>query len=75
MSEDEEIKEWVKFSYAPRNCSATVSLVQGNHSARWTVKAYAGGIKAAVKEARKAAHAALGELREAIQELDAEEAA
>lgn len=47
--------------------SVTVSLVDGNHSAKWTVRTYAHHIKASVIEARKAAHEALDELKEAVQ--------
>ena len=62
------MKEWVKVA-KPVNGPAvvTVSLVDGNLSARWSVKAF-NRIKDGVVEARAGATAALEQLREAVAE-------
>jgi hypothetical protein len=59
------VKEWSRVSKpASGPAVVTVTLVDGNLSARWSTKAY-GQIKAAVIEARREAAQAITELREA----------
>ena len=61
-----EGKEWVKVSHSANGVTVvTVTLVEGNLSARWSVKSFTSGIKAGVEEARTRAHQALTDLREA----------
>lgn len=75
MSDDEDVKEWVKVAQdAKGNKTVTVSMQQANLSSRWVVKTYAPAIKGAVKEARAGARKALADVREALAELDAEDA-
>lgn len=59
-------KEWVKASYSPNGTTVTVSLQQGNASAKATVKAYSTGIPKGVAEARGIAGRMLDDLLEAI---------
>lgn len=47
--------------------SVTVSLVDGELSARWTVKTYVGQVADATKVADEYAHRALDEVREALE--------
>ena len=61
-----EVKEWVKVVHAAGRTNVTVTLVDGNLTARWSVKCYASTIKQGVAEARAAAEKALQELREAV---------
>lgn len=60
-------KEWVKAAYSPNGTMVTVSLQQGNASAKATVKAYTSSIKKGVTEARGIAERMLNDLLEAIQ--------
>jgi hypothetical protein len=62
------VKEWVKV-VRPVNGPAvvTVTLVEGNLSARWSTKAFA-RIGDGVRDARARAQGALAELREAVAE-------
>ncbi len=64
---DEEVKTWysVKKS-ATSPAVVTCSMVQGNLSSKYAVKAM-GNIKAATTEARSHAERGLKELREAVQ--------
>lgn len=76
MADEDEIKEWVKVTHnANGQGSVTVSLVQGNLSVKWSEKLYVGLTKKTLPVARKNARRELRELREALAELDAEEAA
>jgi hypothetical protein len=63
---DSSVKEWVKAA-RPANgpMVVTVTLVDGNLTAKVAVKAY-GNIQQGVREARSAALAALEELRQAL---------
>ena len=47
--------------------SVTVSLVDGELSARWTVKTFIGDIESATKQADVYAHRALDEVRAALE--------
>jgi hypothetical protein len=61
------VKEWVKFARGANGKRVvTVSVQEGNLSARWSTVAYT-TIKAGVADARKEALAALAELKEAMQ--------
>lgn len=59
-------KEWVRVA-RPANgpTIVTVTLVEDNLTAKWSVKAY-GNIRTSVGEARTSATAALAELKEAV---------
>jgi hypothetical protein len=60
-----EVKEWVRAAKpASGPTVVTVTLQDGNLTAKWSVKAY-DNIKGGVTEARAYAHKALAELREA----------
>lgn len=64
-------REWVRVSHSPGASGAgrttvTVTLQEGNLTAKWAVKTYANTIKAGVLEARKEADRALTELQEAV---------
>lgn len=73
---NDEVKEWVKVSRSANNVTVvTVSLVDGNHSVKWSSKTYSHQIKRGLMEARSGAHQALADLKTAIAELEEEEAA
>lgn len=59
-------KEWVKAAYSPNGTMVTVSLQQGNASARATVKAASTRVKHGVAEARGIAERMLTDLLEAL---------
>ena len=64
-----ERKEWIKCSHSANGMTtATVSLVEGNLSVRWSVKTFVNAIPAGVKEARAGAVKALDQLKEALGE-------
>lgn len=70
----DDIKEWVKVNRPVKGPAiVTVTLLEGNATAKCSVKAYGlkDSIKNAVKEARTLALADLKELHEALAELDA----
>lgn len=59
-------REWVRVSRTASGVTTvTVTKVDGDHSARWTTKAYFGTIADAVAECRKYADHALDEMKEA----------
>jgi hypothetical protein len=69
-----EVKEWVKVATdAAGVTQVSVSLTQGNLSAKWAMKAFSVSLKTDVKRARTQARRHLSTLRQAIDELDAEE--
>lgn len=71
---DSSVKEWVKAAKPAHGPTVvTVTLVDGNLTAKWSVKSYS-NIQAGVREARSAAQKALAELREALAALEAEAA-
>lgn len=70
---ESEAKEWLKVTHSNKQTLVTCSLVEGNLSAKWTVKTYASEIKKGVAQARKHARQGLADLRAALIELDAEE--
>lgn len=61
------MKEWLRVAHAASGTFATVTLVDDNLSVKWTVKTYVGGVGQGIAEARKAAQAAMADLREAVQ--------
>ena len=64
---DTAVKEWVKAAKPVNGPTVvTVTLVDGNLTAKWSVKAY-GNIKAGVAEARTKADAIVGEARERVE--------
>lgn len=67
MSATEPVKEWVKATHRPGMTTVTVTLQQGNLSARYTVIAPSTRIKEAVIEARTAAKRFLDDLRAAVE--------
>jgi hypothetical protein len=64
-----DAKEWISVRRSAKNVvQVTVTLVEDNLAAKWTVKAVGlrDRIKTAVAEARAGATAALAELKEAV---------
>lgn len=66
------MKEWFSVAHGPKSTTVTCSVQDGNLSVRWTVKAYASTIKTGVAEARKGAHRAMSELKEAVGDAGAD---
>jgi hypothetical protein len=64
--EQPEVKEWVKVAHSPSGTIATCTMVSGNLSAKWSVRAPVGTIAKGVAQARKQARRALTELEEAM---------
>lgn len=73
MDEAQEIKEWVRVSASPKQTTVTVTLQQGNHTVKWSVRAYSTGLKKGLAEARSYAKQALTDIQQAYAELLAEE--
>lgn len=69
MSQDDEVKEWLSIRSTPKQTTATVSIVQGSLSARWSVKTYETQLKQGVLRARAGAIKALDQLREVADQL------
>lgn len=67
----DERKEWVRVSHAAGKTNVTVTISEGNLTARWSVKTFAGAIKVGVLEARAGAEKAITDLREALSDLEA----
>lgn len=66
MDGDNDIKEWVRAARPAKGLTVvTVTLQQGNISAKWSTHAF-GKIKEGVAEARKQALIMLDELSEAL---------
>lgn len=61
------MRRYVRVQHNVGATSVTVSLVDGDLSAKWTVKSYLGNVKAATTEADSAAHRALDEVRTALE--------
>lgn len=62
------MKRYVSVKRSAAGATAvTVSLVDGDLSARWTVKSYIGSVGDAVATADTYAHRALDELREGLE--------
>lgn len=59
-------KEWVRFAHSPTMTTITVTLQEGNVTAKYTAKTYLSAIKGGVTEARAGADQALTELQEAL---------
>lgn len=59
-------REWVGVRQSPSGTVVTVAVQDGHLSAKWAVKTYRGQIRRSVVEARKAAYAALEEVRQAL---------
>ncbi len=85
LDDQEEIKEWVKVSHSNRVTIVSISLVQGNLSAKWAekvldqVRAPEGtgritrpDIKPTLKRVRAYANELLEDTRKTLAELDAE---
>lgn len=66
--EQPEVKEWIKVAHSPSGTIATCTLVSGNLTAKWSVRAPVGTIAKGVANARKQAQRALTELEEAMAE-------
>jgi hypothetical protein len=64
-----QYNEWVRVSHAADKTTVTVTLVEDNLTAKWSVKCYTSTIKKGVAEARKLATSALADLREAMEGL------
>lgn len=70
---EQETKEWLRVAHAANNTtSVTVTLVEGNLTAKWSVKTHTPTIREGVKEARSWARKALDELQAALAEIEAE---
>jgi hypothetical protein len=69
MEQEQGMKEWVRAS-RPANgrTSVTVTLQEGNLTAKWTALTDSSRIKEAVTEARRFANVMLDELREATSD-------
>lgn len=63
------MKKWTKVSRSAAGVTVvTVTLVDGNLSARWSVRTAIGGVKDGMRTATSYAKRALEELREAEEE-------
>lgn len=66
-----QTKEWVRVSHAATGTtSVTVTLVEENLTAKWSVKTYASQIRRGVAEARLYAQQAMRDLHDALDEVD-----
>lgn len=72
MNGDDSVKEWFKLNSSPTGTTVTCTQMQGNLTAKITVKAFIGQkeIKAGMREARKRAGDALQVMQEALKEMD-----
>ena len=61
------MRRYVSVRYAPSKTVVTVTLVDGDLSAKWSLTSYLGNIGAATKAAEKHALAALEEVRVALE--------